>query len=112
MGSVLPRRAGWFAGCLLAVVAVVAVSVPASESARRYGCEQPIRLALYENRVFYHDGQGIDPDMVAEWLRLIEGMRLDGSLVAILHRHAPPHLTEELLSSGYRYDLARREGQP
>src|SRR6218665_486693 len=63
MGSVLPRQAGWFAGCLLTALGF---PVCAIEPAQRYGCEQPIRLALYENRVFYRDGQGIDPDMVAE----------------------------------------------
>lgn len=283
MGDVLSYRAGWFAGCLSALLAF---PVLAAEPARRYGCEQPIRLALYENRVFYRDGEGIDPDMVAElqrrsgcrfeigllprseiwqrlqngsldmatsgiptverrrfafflpymyqrnklivpaalapgintfadfqrlpgarlgvvagyrhgsyldggvrllraegrvrdyaddqarfaalergevqalvghdlnlsgslpaeeqldyrvidvvpgpsiptgmvlarhrftpaqaaeWLRLIEGMRLDGRLAAILRSHAPPHLAEELLSSGYRYELARRNATP
>ncbi|MDD0844062.1 substrate-binding periplasmic protein [Pseudomonas sp. Gutcm_11s] len=66
MGSVLTRHAGWFVGCLLATLVL---PVYAGEAAQRYGCEQPIRLALYENRVFYRDGQGIDPDMVAELQR-------------------------------------------
>lgn len=52
------------------------------------------------------------PAQAAEWLRLLEGMRLDGRLAAILRSHAPPHLAEELMNSGYRYELVRREGQP
>lgn len=35
----------------------------------RLGCDTPIRLAFYRNVVFYHDGSGIDPDLVAELAR-------------------------------------------
>ncbi|UVE18735.1 transporter substrate-binding domain-containing protein [Pseudomonas sp. LS44] len=41
-------------------------AVHAAEPAQRYGCSQPIRLALYKDQIFYRDGQGIDPSMVAE----------------------------------------------
>lgn len=48
----------------------------------------------------------------AAWLRLVEGMRLDGRLADVMRSHAPPHLAEELLNSGYRYDLAKQGQQP
>jgi len=35
----------------------------------RLGCEQPIRLAFYRNPLVFHDGGGIDPDVVAELAR-------------------------------------------
>lgn len=70
-------RFAWLAGLVLAADAIPSL---ASDAARRYGCEQPIRLALYENRVFYHDGQGIDPDMVAE-LQRRSGCRFEVSLL-------------------------------
>jgi polar amino acid transport system substrate-binding protein len=47
----------------------------------------------------------------AEWLRLVEGMRLEGRLSAIMRAHAPAHLAEELLNSGYRYELAKQGQQ-
>lgn len=35
----------------------------------RYGCDQPISIAYTRNVVFFHDGGGIDPDLIAELAR-------------------------------------------
>ncbi|MFG0381591.1 substrate-binding periplasmic protein [Pseudomonas sp. zbq_18] len=48
----------------------------------------------------------------AEWLRLIEAMRLDGSLAGLVRTHMPAHLEQEFLRSGYRYDVSKRSGTP
>ncbi|WP_238474367.1 substrate-binding periplasmic protein [Pseudomonas cavernae] len=52
------------------------------------------------------------PAQAAAWLRLVEAMRLDGSLAGIMHAHAPPALADELLNSGYHYELAKQGRQP
>lgn len=46
----------------------------------------------------------------SEWLRLLETMRLDGSLAALVRTHMPAHLVEEFLRSGYRYEVSKRSG--
>lgn len=46
----------------------------------------------------------------SEWLRLLEAMRLDGSLAALVRTHMPAHLVEEFLRSGYRYEVSKRSG--
>ncbi len=43
-----------------------------------------------------------------EWLRMLETMRLDGTLSALVVTHMPTHLTDEFLKSGYSYDLSQR----
>ncbi|MBM7060366.1 transporter substrate-binding domain-containing protein [Pseudomonas sp. UL073] len=60
------RRWHWL---LVPLLGSLLAAVQADEVAHGYGCDRPIRLALYENRVFYHDAQGIDPDLVAELRR-------------------------------------------
>ncbi|MCY1278208.1 Bacterial extracellular solute-binding protein, family 3 [compost metagenome] len=64
--TVSRRPLGWLGGALLAAWVG---SVQADPAPGRYGCERPVSLALYQNRVFYSDGQGIDPDLVAELQR-------------------------------------------
>ncbi len=44
----------------------------------------------------------------AEWLRLMESMRLDGSLAQLVRSNMPVHLEQEFLNSGYRYEVSRR----
>lgn len=46
----------------------------------------------------------------AEWLRVIEGIRLDGSLAQLVRTNMPAHLENEFLNSGYRYDVSKRGG--
>lgn len=45
----------------------------------RFGCAQPLRLAFYRNELFYRDGHGIDPDLIAELARR-SGCRFDTSV--------------------------------
>ncbi|MBB2496529.1 substrate-binding periplasmic protein [Aquipseudomonas ullengensis] len=44
----------------------------------------------------------------AEWMRLVEGMRLDGRLAEMIRANMPEHLAGEFLNSGYRYELSKR----
>lgn len=48
------------------------------------------------------------PAQSAAWLRLIEAMRLDGSLAGIMQRNTSPAMATELLDSGYRYGSTDR----
>ncbi|ANI13749.1 hypothetical protein A9C11_07000 [Pseudomonas citronellolis] len=51
------------------VFAVLACAGPPAAADDLYGCAQPVRLAFYRNQVFYHDGKGLDADLVAELAR-------------------------------------------
>ncbi len=53
-----------------------------------------------------------NPAQVAEWLRLLEAMRVDGTLTGLVETNIPGHLTEEFLHSGYHYDVSKRNGTP
>lgn len=44
---------------------VVSAAASPVEAARDYGCKTPIRIAAFEFGAWYHDGQGISPDLVA-----------------------------------------------
>lgn len=46
-----------------------------------------------------------------EWLRMLEAMRLDGTLSALVLAHMPAHLTDEFLKSGHSYDLSQRSNR-
>lgn len=46
----------------------------------------------------------------SEWLRLLETIRLDGTLTGLVRTHMPAHLVEEFLRSGYRYEVSKRSG--
>lgn len=48
------------------------------------------------------------PAQSAEWLRLMETLWLDGSLLRIVQRNTSPVLAAELLDSGYRYGSTDR----
>lgn len=48
------------------------------------------------------------PAQSAEWLRLMETLWLDGTLVRIVQKNTSPALAAELLDSGYRYGSTDR----
>lgn len=56
--------AGWFLAIALVLMSP-AVASP-EEAARDYGCAAPIRIAAFEFGAWYHDGEGISPDLVSE----------------------------------------------
>jgi hypothetical protein len=41
-----------------------------ADTPMRYGCDRPIELAFYEFGPLYHDGSGIDRDVVDEIIAL------------------------------------------
>lgn len=53
-------------GLLLPLVTSACLCAAAED---RFGCAAPLRLAFYRNQVFYRDGHGIDPDLIAELAR-------------------------------------------
>lgn len=54
---------------LIAVGMLLAGTPAAAQSAADYGCDRPVRLAFYEFGALYHDGAGIDRDVVEEVAR-------------------------------------------